>query len=108
MNNDQPQNRFEREIEKTNKILAEVMLMVASHEAYVSDGRKWRSAIVGIIFTMVFQVSGGLYLSGQITERVNYSTERINRVDIRIDQNENEIRSILREPRGNGGNLKNQ
>jgi len=108
MNNDQPQNRFEREIEKTNKILAEVMVMVASHEAYVSDGKKWRSAIVGIIFTMVFQVCGGVYLSGQIIERVNNNRRAVDEINKRVDIDQEIIRELLREPRGNGGNLKNQ
>jgi len=92
-------DRIEQEIEKTNKILTEVLRMVNSHESYISDGKKWRNTVVGVVLTMIIQCLGGLYLAGQLTEKLSNTTKLAERIQERQDKYESEIRGFIREGR---------
>lgn len=96
--------KLEKEIEKTNEMLDKVLIMVQNHDQYVSDGRNWRMTVIGLVFTMAMQVGGGLYLSGQITERVNNVDRLSQRVQEKQDRDEGELQKLIGERGANSGN----
>lgn len=91
------EEKFEREIEKTNDILNKVLAMVQSHETYVSDGRNWRITVIGLAFTMIIQVCGGLYLAGQLTERVENNARISAKNELRLDRQDEKFERLFRE-----------
>jgi hypothetical protein len=93
------ESKLEKEIKETNKILNEVVIMVRNHETYVSDGKKWRLTVIGVATTMFVQVCGGLYLVGQLNERIDNNIKLALRNELRLDRNDEEIKGFLREGR---------
>ena len=92
-------DKIESELNRTNEILAEVAKMVASHENYISDGKKWRMTVIGLVATMLVQVGGGLFLSGQINERVDNAVKMNARNEMRLDKNDERFERLIREAR---------
>lgn len=91
--------KIEAELDKTNQILSDVAKMVASHESYISDGKKWRMTVIGLVATMLIQVGGGLFLSGQINERVDNVVRLNARNEMRLDKNDERFERLIREAR---------
>lgn len=87
------------EMAKTNDILSSVREMVSNHEHYISDGAKWRTVVAGMAFTMLLQVCGGLYLAGQLTERVDGIAKIQLRVLDKNDKQDLAIENLIREDR---------
>lgn len=102
------EERTQRSIEKTNDMLADVIIMVQNHDIYISDGKKWRIAVIGIVFTMIMQCGGGLYLAGQLTERMENHTKSLVRNEMRLDKNDEKFEMFFRERRNNHGNINNE
>lgn len=92
-------DKIESELNRTNEILAEVAKMVASHENYISDGKKWRMTVIGLVATMLVQAGGGLFLSGQINERVDNAVKMNARNEMRLDKNDERFERLIREAR---------
>lgn len=88
-----------KEIQKTNDILQDVLIMVKGHETYISDSKKWRSTVVGLVVTVMFQIVGSVYFAGQFSEKLDNVDKKALRNEMRLDEKDKDFREFLREGR---------
>jgi hypothetical protein len=93
------EDKLAKEMSKTNEILQDVLAMVKNHAVYINDSKKWRTVVVGIAVTLLLQVCGGLYLAGQITEKLSNVDKMTIRNETRLDEKEKEFKEFIREGR---------
>lgn len=77
---DELEDKVERERKATDEKLNKALVMLNNHETYISDWKEWRLTVIGLVLGFVFQVGGGLYIAGQLTERLQNFIRLVDRV----------------------------
>ena len=86
-----------KEVSDTSKELLAISKIVANHEVYISDGKRWRLTVIGMAFTMIMQVAGGLYFAGQLSERVENNIKLSARNEARLDKTDAKFEALIRD-----------
>ncbi len=93
------EDKVERERRATDEKLNKALVMLNNHETYISDGKHWRLTVVGLVVGFLLQIGGGLYIAGQLTERLQNVIRLVDRVQDRQDGYEKEFKELIREGR---------
>lgn len=96
---DELEDKVERERRATDEKLNKALVMLNNHETYISDGKHWRLTVVGLVVGFLLQIGGGLYIAGQLTERLQNVIRLVDRVQDRQDGYEKEFKELIREGR---------